>query len=174
MTDKKYVISWSKNNLPFWPMLFLVFVLIITIVLFFYNTHLKKENSQILSRISKIESTIDKIEKNPEVQVYSLLDMNSSFINKLEKRNDIIGHIKHLNYIQNKYWLDFDWFSYSNWKITTTAKSESTTDNWIAYTKTVSFIKNYRESKDAKFDLEFINSFDWMNTIKYNISFGLK
>ncbi len=174
MTDKKHVISWSKNNLPLWPMIFLVFVLVVTAGLFFYNNHLDKKNSQILSRIDKIESSIEKIEENPKVQIYSLLDMNTTFISELEKRNKIISYINHLRYIQNTYWLSFDWFSYSNWKISTTATVNSTTDDGIAYEKTVDFIKKYRESDNAKFNLEFINSFEWMNTLKYNINFELK
>ncbi len=173
MTEKKFILS-NKKKLPIWAIWFLVFVLFISIWLFFYNNYLDKKNSDINSRIESIESNISEIEKDPKVELYSLLKINSWLIAELEKRNNVTEYINHLYSIWNVYGLKFDWFSFADWKIISTATSESTQDGWIAYNKTTEFISDYRTSENAKFDLNFIESFEWMDTMKFNVNFDLK
>jgi hypothetical protein len=95
-------------------------------------------------------------------------------IEELDKRSKISTYIKHLKslYPENVYWISFEWFSLTNWKINTKATIEST--NKIAYEKTRDFIRNYRTSTGALLDLEFINLVEWMDSIKFDANFKIK
>jgi len=46
--------------------------------------------------------------------------------------------------------------------------------NRLAYSKVKNFIAKYREDKDSLFNLNFINSFEWMDDIKFKVKFTLK
>lgn len=173
MAEKKFIFN-KKSKLPIWAIWFLVFVLIISVWIFIYNNYLDKKNSDIDSRIQKIETNISEIEKDPTVELYSLLQINSWLIAELEKRNKVTDYINHLYIIWNVYWMEFSWFSYADWKISSTATVESTQDDWIAYTKITEFIDDYRTSDNAIFDLNFIESFEWMDTMRFNVNFDLK
>jgi len=174
MSEKKYIISNKKTNLPVWAIWFLVFVLVLTTALFFYNNHLDNKNQDTLTRIDNVNSKIKEIEKNPQVQVYSLLEMNKWVIGELEKRNKITDYIRHFSEVWKYYDISFDWFNYNNWNISTTAIAQSNSEWWVASSKTVQFIRDYRLSDTSIFDLNFISSFEWMDVIKYNLNFELK
>lgn len=165
----------NKNKLPFAPIVFLLITVIITISLFFYNYYLNSKNNEILANIESREISIKELNSDTRIQVYSLLEANSYSFFELEKRNKITLYISHLEKISNDYWLRFDWFNFSDWKLTTTVFSETTESSKLGYNKTVDFIREYRKNSDSLFDLEFINSVEWSaDSMKYNISLNLK
>lgn len=165
----------NKNRLPFAPIVFLLIVVVITILLFFYNFYLNNKNNEILSNIETRENSIKELNSDPKIQVYSLLESNSYSFFELEKRNKITTYINHLKDLSSEYSLVFDWFNFSDWKLSTLVSSETTDSTKLWYSKTVDFIREYRKDENSLFDLDFINSFEWSSdSLKYNISLNLK
>lgn len=173
MIETNYISK--KSSLSTWPIAFLLIVILATAWVAFYNHTLDKENNKILSDIRNREANIKELNSDPRIQIYSLLEANSFAFKELEKRNKITEYIKHLEWISNIYWMEFDWFNFSDWKVTTSARVNSTDDWAIAYEKTVRFIRNYRSSESALFNLNFISSIDWWaDSMRFNLDFDLK
>jgi hypothetical protein len=165
----------GKNNLPTSSIVFLLIVIFITVSLFFYNYYLDKKNNKILWNINSRELAIEELNSDPKIQVYSLLESNYIAFIELEKRNKITTYINHLKELSRLYLLKFEWFNFSDWKLSTKVLSETSSINKLWYNKTVDFIREYRESEKSLFNLEFINSIQWnLDEHNYNITLSLK
>jgi len=101
------------------------------------------------------------------------IEANKSTIINLEKRSTITKYINHLQAISKKYDIIFEDFAISWWSVNVKATINSS-DKWIAYVKTRDFIKNYRVTEGALFKLDFINSIEWMDSMKFNVVFNIK
>lgn len=172
MSEKQFIAS--KNKLPIGPIIFLLIVVLSTLGLFLYNTHLNNETSKILIEKNEITSSIKELSKNEELQIFALLEDNGSSIDILTKRSDVTKYIQHLKAIWQKYDVKFSGFNIASGVIKTNALIESSVEKWIAYTKTKNFIKNYRNEPNGLFDLDFINSIEWMDSMKFAVSFDIK
>lgn len=173
MTPQNFISSSSK--IPKLPLVFLVLTLLTSLGLFFYNSNVSKSISVSKFEKEKIEKSISDLKnKNNEIQIYNLLMENKSVILELDKRNKVIEYINHLKSISILYSIDFWGFSMRDWVISTSAISKSIDNQSIAYMKVVDFMKKYKIKEDALFDLWFIGSFQWMDTMKFNIEFTLK
>ena len=157
----------------FTSIVFLIAVIFITICLYFYNNYLFKDIEKIKLNIVNIESSIKEVEKDKNLQVYSLLEINKKVISSYEKMNDISKYINHMNVISWKYNLKFEWFEFSKWELTSNVNIVSD-DKWIAYSKTKEFIEKYRNDAKALFDLGFVNSIEWMDDINFKVTFKIK
>lgn len=152
---------------------FLAIVIASTVWLNIYNNTLVSEIEEIKKSIVSIESNIAEVEKDKNLQIYSLLELNKWIIEAYWVMNRVTKYIAHLNSIENNYKLEFSWFDLSKWEISTNAKTMSD-DKWIAYVKTKDFINKYRKDPSALFDLEFINSVEWMDIMKFKVNFKIK
>ncbi len=151
----------------------LVVVILLTTVLYFYNNNLDKQISDLQNNISSLKTNISEVEKDKNLQVYYLVELNKKILSTYEKMNNVTKYINHFNVISNKYNLKLEGFSLSKWEITTQAKV--TSDNKaIAFQKTRDFISNYRKDSKALFDLGFINSIEWMDDMKFKLTFKIK
>lgn len=180
-----YIESKKKNLL--WPILFLVFIIIISIWAFAYNYIINvywfhilwfnyDSKEQLKKQIDDNNKSINELNSKPEIEVYKLLEAEKKNIKELEKRSEISTYIKHLKSLSEpKYWIHFQWFSLANWVITTTVVIESSLqDRKIPYEKARDFIKNYRTDTWALLDLVFINVIEWMDSMKFDTNFKVK
>lgn len=165
-------ITQKKKEL-FWPLVFLWVVLILSLVLFLNNLRLDYKNVDLDKKIIERNNDIIALQNDPKIQVYSLIEANKNTIESLNKRSQITKYINHIKAISKKYDVIFEGFSISQWKINLQAVINSS-DKWIAYIKTRDFIKNYRTEENALFELDFINSIEWMDSMKFNVVFNLK
>jgi len=146
----------DSNYLSIW---FLIFSIVLTGALYFYNMSLQSNIKDLQTSIETKENSINNLEKQAKIFASSLYDYNKFTINKMEDYSKISMYINHLWNISRKYNIDFKWFKYSNWKLNTEAIASSDSVG-INYKKVVKFIKEYRENKDlsALFDLGLVKS----------------
>ncbi len=163
----------NKKNELIKPLIFLWFVLVVSLGLFLFNWRLDYNNWQLDQKIFEREVDIKVLESDPKIQVYSLIEANKSTIIGLEKRSMITKYVNHIKSISKKYDVAFEWFTISNWIINTVSLISST-DKWLAYAKTRDFIKNYRLDDKALFNLEFISSIEGGDSMKIPLIFKLK
>jgi len=165
-------ITWTKKELS-WPFIFLGIVIILSVLLFLFNLKLDYDNKDLDKKISERTKDISDLKNDPKIQIYWLIELNKSTIQNLEKRSNITKYIQHINAISKKYDISFESFNISQWNIQLQALSNSN-DIWIAYIKASKFIEWYRKEKNALLWLKFIPSFEWMDSIKFNIDLNIK
>lgn len=164
--------SWK--NIPIVSISLFILIALLTVWLYSYNMFLSKQINSKKTELSKVEKNIKELKSDRKLQVYYLLKENSWVIEELEKRSMVTDYINHLIKISSENSISFSWFNMSWWKITTKASSKNKTNNILAYMNVKNFIKRYRADEEALFDLEFINSFEWMDKINFNVIFSIK
>lgn len=176
MEENNLLIENNTRKIPLIPAIFLATVIVFTIVLFWYNKYLESKNNWISESITDIENKLSNLREDKEIQVYELLDIHRSKMNILEKNSNIVTYMDHLSDLSKRYKISFKWFSMTNWDLKTDIEARRLwsikTDP--AYIKVKDFIKLYREDKEALFDLDFINSFEWMDNIKFSVNLKVK
>lgn len=174
----KKIYKKKKINSVYTSVWFLILIIILTSVLYLYNSNLIKDNNNLDTLISKQKSAINNLEKDPNIVVSSLYNYSKNSIERLEDYSKISYYINHLIKLRWIYGIDFIWFKYSSWKLSTTAVASSELSWNINYKKTAKFIKEYRENEDLTwlFDLGMVNSVITKNKIDniFNINLILK
>ena len=175
---KKKTYNKKKLSANIVSLLFLIFTIILTWGLYIYNTSLTNTNISLDESIVVKEQSIKEIEKNANIVASSLYNANKKSIDKLEDYSKISYYINHILKLRSIYSVDFKWFKYSGWKLSTTVISSSNSA-WINYKKVAKFIKEYRENKDliALFDLELVKNITTTNNRvdnEFNINLILK
>jgi len=160
--------KWNTKSI-----VFLLFVVLSTVAMNFYNNSIKNDIEKIKSEISVYESSINDVKKDKKIQIYSLLELNANVLDTYKRNNKITTYINHMNVIQAKYDLVFKWFTFSNWELSTKAEIISD-DKAIAYQKTRDFLRDYRKDKKALFDLDFVNQITGMDDMKFKVNFKVK
>ena len=155
------------------PVILLILVILSTVWLYWYNYIVEWKNEKLDTRISEKEAEIIKIKKDKNIQVFALISDNEKVLKKLESYSQITKLIEWLTYIEDNYSLNLEWFNYSNWVITTKAKTnpEKVSNAYIA---TSSFIKEYRKDKNAIFKLPFISKVSWNDNMSFNLKLEVK
>ncbi len=166
----------NSNYLSIW---FLIFSIVLTMGLYFYNMSIINQNEELINNITIKEKSINELENNSDIIALSLYNANKSSIKKLEDYSKISFYINHIIKLKSIYGIKFKWFKYSSWKLTTTVIASSDSPSNINYKKVVRFIKEYRENKDssALFDLDLVRRVttknDWIDNI-FDIDLVLK
>lgn len=150
-----------------------IFVITISIWLYFYNSVLSKEVDGIKSEISFIESNVGKIKEDEKVKLYTLIKANSIFLDRYKYISNIPKYINNLSYLSKKYNISFEWFTYSNGELSTLATSTNDSLN-LSYLKVKNFVEYFRNSEENIFALNFIDSFIWQENITFNTKFKIK
>jgi len=177
--EEKKVYKKKKMSTLYVSIWFLFFSIILTWSLYAYNLTLVNENTELDTKIQTKNNSIADLEKDPSIIISSLYNSNKNAIHKLEDYSKITLYINHLLKVSRIYNIDFKWFKYSAWKLSTTAIASSEWLNSINYQKTSNFIKEYRKntSKDALFDLELVKNISSKNnweSNEFNINLTLK
>lgn len=167
-------ISNSKTKYPYlYSISFFIISILITFLLFFYNSILENQKNDLDKQILEIKQNISSVEKDKNLQIYSLLELNKVTISSYEKINNISSYINHMNVIRAKYMLNMDWFSLSNGDLKTRVKVISD-DNSIAYVKLVNFFNKYKLDEKSLFKLWSISSLEWMDEISFDLNMSIK
>lgn len=176
MEENMLINNKKIKKIPVIPTVFLLIVILFSAVLYFYNYFLEKKNDSLNEEIQVLEKSIENIKKDKKVEVYELLQKYKWEIWKYEKNSDIVKYMNHLEGISKKYWIIFSGFSIANWEIKTeiVVRKLNLKGNSQAYERVVKFIKDYREDSESLLNLNFINSFDWMDEIKFLVNFKVK
>ncbi len=174
MSLKNEIYKNPKEKTFNFSLIFLIFVITITIGLYWYNYYLSWINNSLNKEITLKQQALTEKQQQQVLKVYNLYTLNKQTINKLDKYSQIKNFINHLDYITNKYSLIFKGFSYDSWELMTTAYTVS--DNkTIDYQKTVKFLREYKRDKNALFTIKpikWVNTFD--NKQKFKITFKIK
>lgn len=166
----------SFKKLPVWPTVFLIFVFVVTVWLYAYNYYLTNENSNLSTEKDGLTTAISSKKEDKNIQVFDLLKKSSFSISKMELNNKVVTYIEHLADISKKYGLNFSGFSLNNGEIKTEVTARKIAIRWNAqtYEKISKFIKEYKEDEERLFDLDFINSFEWMDEMKFSVNFKIR
>ena len=168
--EKAYVLN---KNTSFGSIILLVFVIALTGVMYLYNNMLSKDITDLQASISSMEWQIMEIEKNKNIQIYTLLKANQETINNLISKSKVTSFIKHLDETSKLYNLQFEWFNLLSGQIRTKWIS-ITNGRWLSYQKISDFIKNYRWDSKNLFELWFVDWLSWVEDIKFNLKFKVK
>ncbi len=174
----KKVYKKKKRNSLYIASWFLIFIISLTAWLYFYNTFLENKNNNTRESIVKKEQSIKNLESIPKIIASSLYNANKWAITQMWYRSEITSFINHIYDLKRKYNIQFKWFNYSNWHLSTQVIATSDWF-WINYEKIVRFIEQYRLNKDksALFDLWLVRSVttvnDWVDKV-FNINLYLK
>ena len=166
---------------------FLILTIFLTIFLYFYNFNLETKNKNLKTELVKVNNDIKKLEENKSIIVYNIYSKNRIVFDRIAKQSKIPTFIRHLKRIYNNYNIQFTWFSYSNWKISTkvlveTDQKKSIYNDWekkysdmkLAYMKIINLLEVYNQSSNALFKLDQVMKFSWYNNMKFNAIFELK
>jgi hypothetical protein len=93
LISRKYKSSYINS------IIFLLLVIISTVSIHYYNNYSVKKINIIKEKISKIEFSIHEIEKEADLQINSLLEINKEVIDSYKVLNRITKYINHLNVI---------------------------------------------------------------------------
>lgn len=173
METQDNIVSYNKKWKNIYNIIFFVFVLLITISLVSYNYFLNKDIAAINNQIELRQTSITNINKDENINLYNLINVNRKILEKLEKRSQVITFIEHLNKVKNDYRMDLKGFSYSDWILSSSVTIINNTDAF-AYNLAETFISSYRKNEKNIFELWFINSIKWNDNIKFNVEFKLK
>lgn len=173
MSEHATKFKYSNKGQKF-AIILLIFVVIITVLLWVYNHVLSSKIDDMSTTIEEHKTTITALKKEKEVYVYNLMTLHGKSLDMLDKRSNISEYILHLQEISGQYNVDFRGFNLSNWNITTKAQF-NTNDTGVSYNKAVRFIWDYRKSDSALFDLNFVSSIESTDLdVKIPVEFSLK
>lgn len=177
--ETKKIYKTKRSNPLFLSLWFLVFTIILTLGIYFYNFKLINDNIALNQEIETKESSISQLEKDSKIIISLLYNSNLSSIKKLENYSNVTLFIDHILMLNRKYNIDFESFNYSLGKLSLLAISSSDADGTINYKKVSDFISEYRKNEDKKalFDLDLVKNIatrnEWIDNI-FNINLNLK
>ncbi len=155
------------------PIVLLLFAIISTAGIYWYNMYLEWENARLTTNISETKEKIIDVQKDPNLQVFKLLTDNKKVIDKLTAQSQVTTFIERLSLIEKKYLVNFWSFDYSAGVISTWVVT-SPESSLTSYSIVTDFIKWYRADKNTFFTLPFINQVSWSDSMKLNVNFNVK
>jgi len=161
-----------KKNLTLSVIFFLI-VILATVWIKVYSNSIEEKNNNLKMDIEAVVASIDEIKKDEKTQIYELLQRNKKSIERKTALSNIPNFVGTMKQMSEDYEINFNGFNYSNGIISCEAKAK-TSNSGLAFEKTAKFIKDYRASEEALFNVGFINSFDGTNEIAFNIELEVK
>ena len=155
----------KRKNYLVLSVLFLIFSLLATVGLYFYNINLVNNNKILDDEINLKEASIKELERDSKVLIYRLYKSNIKSIQKLNDYSNINLFIDHIMKISRIYSINFKWFNYSSWKLSLSAVASSDSSWKLHYQKISEFINKYRENQNLEslFDLSLVKNISTKN-----------
>lgn len=163
----------KKTKSIYWSLGLLLFVILGTWGLFFYNGFLEKENDQLVQDILQREKSIEDLRKDKNIEAYYIYNLSENILEDLYEKSQISDFVEHALRTMVRYDMTFEAFSYSNGEISLNGIAESN-DEMVAYQKLAKFIDEYNKSETSLFELQNIDNFSWQNDIKFPMKFIVK
>jgi len=85
-----------------------LFVLILNIALYFYNSYLQSTNDTLSNQLSLIESNIKSLNEDPTIQLYTLVNTNKVYLEKYRYLSNIPEFVNNLKELSKKYSVKFE------------------------------------------------------------------
>lgn len=158
-----------------------VLVLILNIWLYFYNSSLDSKIEGFNKEITTLENTIKEINNDDKVKLYTLIKTNKVFLDKYAYLSRVPEFINNIKELSNTFKVTFNGFSYSDSVLST---SVTAVDDGFSlwYQKAEKLIWSFRDKKvnnkvennKQLFSLNFVDSFEWQNEMKFNINFKIR
>lgn len=170
--DSKFY-KQKKSKSFYYAVGFLLFVILVTWALYAYNMMIVGGNTDLDTNITRLESSIKKLQDDEWVKAYSLYSANKNTFDKLSSASEVPSFVKEVKKTLTKYWLELSGFNYANGVVSVKVISESDTRS-KSYEKIVKFLKNYRLEEKAIFDLESISWVTGQTKMNFTVNFVLK
>jgi len=152
---------------------FLTLVVIITGAMYFFNSKVDWEITSLEAKKTRLDSSVEEIQKDPQVQIYKIYQGNKEIFDQYEKRSQIPLFVSHLKKQFLKYDISATGFQYSDGKVNTDL-SAGTNETWFAYEKIVRMMDEYSADEKAIFEMQTTGSFSWYDRINFPVQFILK
>lgn len=153
----------------------IVFIIAILSVVgtYFYINKLVKTETELSSTKTDLETSISNLKKEDAVEVYNLVKINSSLIERKEKESNIRNIVSNIKGIAEKYAIAFGEFRYTSGNVSLISAAQ-VDDTKSAYSKVTEFIADFRKENSEIFTLAYITDFAGQEVIKFNVNFKLK
>lgn len=148
-------------------------VIFLTAWIFWYDYYLQNKVSLVESQTQDIASQIETQSKDWYYLIYMQTKENKAILDEYAYNSQIPEFITNLKSLSTQYNIFFEWFAYSNWKISTKATAINDSLNQ-ASVKTKNFIEFFRKANTHIFSLWFVSSFDGQDKINFNVDFNVK
>lgn len=152
---------------------FFIFCILSSAWIHFYNMSVSKEIRGIEENLSQVKKSIADREADPLIQSYLLYETHKSIFERLAYESEISTFVEHIKTIALRYGIEFRWFAYNQWDITTNIRSDNDA-RWFWYQKVTTFLRDYRDDENALFDLNSVNAFRWHDRIEYALTLRLQ
>lgn len=164
--------TWANRLFTTW---IIVFVISIWLFIFtsFYSNSLENKQLTLIETKKDLEQSISDLKKEKIVEVYNLVKINSSLIEKKEFQSNIRNIISNIKSLSEKYSIVFANFNYNKWNTSLFAAAQSDVDK-TAYSKVSTFIWDFRSENTEIFTMPYVWEFSWQNLIKFNVNLNLK
>lgn len=176
VTTNDIALKNADYNKMKYSIILFVFILILNIWLYFYNSYLTKQITQSSESLAKVEQNIKEINSDDKVKLYTLVKANKETLKKFSLMSNIPEYINTLKSLWQTYQISFENFSYNESVLQTTVIAiDDGVSLW--YQKTQKFISNFRNNETRNkelFSLWFVDAFDGQSQMKYNVKFKIK
>ncbi len=168
-----YKLDNKSYNLMKITIIIFIFSIILTIWLFFYNKSLSTSIDNLNKEVTKVSENIKKINEDKKVKLYTIVTTNKTYLDKYKYLSNIPLFLNTVLELSKKSKITFNWFSYSEWSISTNASS---LDDWYSYasSKVKNFVKDFRKGENWILSLDFIQSFSGQDQIEFWLKFKVK
>jgi len=150
-----------------------VIILIFTIWLYIFNYFGTKKIDSLNQELSQSTQNLETEKQDWYFIVYTKVQNSKMILDKYKNLSSIPEFVSNLETLSKEKNIVFNGFSYSDWKIKSLAKAQ-TTDLATASKKTQDFISYFREENNHIFKLDFVNFIEWQDMISFNVNFDLK
>lgn len=150
-----------------------VLVLLFSIWLYFYNSNIVSKNTSLQTQITSLEDEVKKLNEDEKVKLYTLIVSNKVYLERYKYLSNVPEFINNLREISKNYKVNFEWFSYSDWQISSNASLQDDALS-LASVKTKNFLEYFRKKDDNIFSLWFVSSFNWQDNINFWVKFKVK
>lgn len=162
----------SKKTFTYSIILF-VWVLVLTLGIYFYNVSLQSKMEKKQQELQKIEANIIQLKQDKSLELYTLVESNKSYLETFAYRSDIPLFIRTFRELSKKFQVVFWGFSYSDGVITSDVRAQSDVLG-SASSKASKFIEAFRKQDDQIFSLDFVPYFKGQSVIDFGIKFLIK
>ena len=151
------------------------FSILATIFLYASNSSIDSNITETNSKIKEFTQTITDLKNNNQISAYNIIKDALPSIEKSINESKIQNYVAEVTRVSRKYKIDFNWFSYANKNISTSALAASI-NNTDAVQKISDFIKDYRVQNDKNiFALNPVSAINWDSLQRtFQVNFTVK
>lgn len=173
-TTGEYKNDKKTNKLFLLSLWLLAGVVLITLGMFVYNMTLTSSIWSLGEEITQKETQIRTLKQNPQIQLYTLVQSNKGYLDKMRHLSNIPEILKKVRSLESQFRVQFWDISYSNWELSSSITVWWWTQKMVAEIA-AKFIGHFRwDSQDDMFELGFINSVSGNSQLNFWVKLKMK